>query len=111
MSVISFEKEGEVWESSSGFIYSMLLFFIEEAGNKDYLVRFKRFYDHGYNYIPLETLSTAELLEFRGLVTKFMSAAPYEKFEEAAGRRADMRRSLIRLLEMLDSSIMKRGKN
>ena len=54
MSVISFEEGGAVWGSSSHLIYKMLLYFLKVSGDREYLLKFKQSYDHGYNAVILE---------------------------------------------------------
>ena len=108
LSVISFEENGEVWGASSRLIYSMILFFLEDAGPKPYLLNFRRMYDDGYNVLFLEKISLEQLIEFRRLVEKFARVAPYQQVFAGEMAHESIRANLVKLLEMTDASIARR---
>ena len=108
MSVISFDKDSEVWEASSSLIYSMLEYMIGEVGEKQYLVQFMKNYDNMYNSIGLEDVNMEQLCEFHRLVQSYVANREYESESDDQGVREAMRDNLSRLVEMIDSSIAKR---
>lgn len=104
MSVFSFNNTEKVWGLSRGVTYGMILWWIERAGPRPYLLELKQSYDHGYNHGDLTEVADSDKAELRDLVHLMLEVG----YENTLGRDAPstaIRESLGELWSLLNGDL------
>ncbi len=108
MGVIALDEDGPVWGASSGLIHSMLESFIRSVGRKDYLDRFIKKFDYGYNSIRLSEIDVNQLEEFRTLVSNYIECGEFTAYSNNDEETEIITGNLKELQSMIDAYIVKR---
>lgn len=105
MSVFRFRKTDEVWSLRRSIVLDMIDWWIESAGSRPFLIKFKQSYDYGYNHGDLTEVADADKAELRDLVQLMLKSGYENQLRLDPVATSHVRESLTELQRLLNADL------